>query len=103
MGSVVAEKLRLQGLDVTLVTPAPLVSARTVNTLEQMCIPNWIGSHGAMRFRSCGRTPSWGNGSDRTWLRCWATVTQPQLASQSGVGRPCSIGVGQEPCNHEVC
>ncbi|MBU0554965.1 MAG: FAD-dependent oxidoreductase [Alphaproteobacteria bacterium] len=35
MGGVIAEKLRLQGLEVTLVTPAPLVSAWTVNTLEQ--------------------------------------------------------------------
>lgn len=35
MGGVVAEKLRLQGREVTLVTPAPLVSAWTVNTLEQ--------------------------------------------------------------------
>ncbi len=35
MGGVIAEKLRRQGVDVTLVTPAPLVSAWTVNTLEQ--------------------------------------------------------------------
>jgi dimethylamine/trimethylamine dehydrogenase len=35
MGGVIAEKLRLGGFDVTLVTPAPLVSAWTVNTLEQ--------------------------------------------------------------------
>lgn len=38
MGGVIAEKLRLQGLDVTLATPAPLVSAWTVNTLEQFRI-----------------------------------------------------------------
>ena len=35
MGGVLAETLRKRGLDVTLVTPAPLVSAWTVNTLEQ--------------------------------------------------------------------
>lgn len=35
MGGVIAEKLRDQGLEVTLVTPAPLVSSWTVNTLEQ--------------------------------------------------------------------
>ena len=35
MGGAIAEKLRDQGLDVTLATPAPLVSAWTVNTLEQ--------------------------------------------------------------------
>jgi dimethylamine/trimethylamine dehydrogenase len=35
MGGVVAETLRRRGLAVTLVTPSPLVSAWTVNTLEQ--------------------------------------------------------------------
>jgi dimethylamine/trimethylamine dehydrogenase len=35
---VLAEKLRLEGLDVTLVTPADRVSAWTVNTLEQHAI-----------------------------------------------------------------
>jgi dimethylamine/trimethylamine dehydrogenase len=35
MGGVIAEKLRAQGLDVILVTPAPIVSAWSVNTLEQ--------------------------------------------------------------------
>jgi dimethylamine/trimethylamine dehydrogenase len=35
MGGVIAEALRRRGVDVTLVTPAPLVSAWTVNTLEQ--------------------------------------------------------------------
>jgi dimethylamine/trimethylamine dehydrogenase len=35
MGGVIAEKLQLAGADVTLVTPAPLASAWTVNTLEQ--------------------------------------------------------------------
>ena len=35
MGGVLAETLRLRGHEVTLVTPSPLVSAWTVNTLEQ--------------------------------------------------------------------
>ncbi len=35
MGGVVAEMLRRQGLEVTIVTPAPLVSQWTVNTMEQ--------------------------------------------------------------------
>lgn len=35
MGGVIAEKLRRDGLDITLVTPAPLVSQWTTNTLEQ--------------------------------------------------------------------
>lgn len=35
MGGAMAEILRQRGLDVTLVTPAPLVSSWTVNTLEQ--------------------------------------------------------------------
>jgi dimethylamine/trimethylamine dehydrogenase len=38
LGAVLAEKLRLEGLDVTLVTPADRVSAWTVNTLEQHAI-----------------------------------------------------------------
>jgi dimethylamine/trimethylamine dehydrogenase len=38
MGALLAEKLRGQGLDVTLVTPADRVSAWTVNTLEQHAI-----------------------------------------------------------------
>lgn len=46
MGGVIAEKLRLQGLDVTLVTPAPLVSAWTVNTLEQTSIQRRLLSIG---------------------------------------------------------
>ena len=35
MGGIIAEWLRRQSLDVTLVTPAPLVSQWTVNTMEQ--------------------------------------------------------------------
>ena len=35
MGAIVAEMLRRQGLEVTIVTPAPLVSQWTVNTMEQ--------------------------------------------------------------------
>ncbi len=38
MGGAMAEMLRQRGLDVTLVTPAPLVSNWTVNTLEQPSI-----------------------------------------------------------------
>jgi dimethylamine/trimethylamine dehydrogenase len=38
LGAVLAEKLRLDGVEVTLVTPADRVSAWTVNTLEQHAI-----------------------------------------------------------------
>jgi dimethylamine/trimethylamine dehydrogenase len=38
LGAVLAEKLRLEGHEVTLVTPAERVSAWTVNTLEQHAI-----------------------------------------------------------------
>ena len=38
MGGVLAELCRAAGLDVTLVTPAPMVSAWTVNTLEALPI-----------------------------------------------------------------
>jgi dimethylamine/trimethylamine dehydrogenase len=42
LGAVIAEKLRLDGLDVTLVTPAERVSAWAVNTLEQHAIQKRI-------------------------------------------------------------
>jgi dimethylamine/trimethylamine dehydrogenase len=42
LGAVLAEKLRLDGLEVTLVTPADRVSAWTVNTLEQHAIQKRI-------------------------------------------------------------
>ena len=42
MGGVIAETLRRRGHDVTLVTPSPLVSAWTVNTLEQEKIQRQI-------------------------------------------------------------
>jgi len=38
IGAILAEKLRAMSRNVTLVTPAPLVSAWTVNTLEQYAI-----------------------------------------------------------------
>jgi dimethylamine/trimethylamine dehydrogenase len=38
LGAILAEKLRLDGLEVALVTPADCVSAWTVNTLEQHAI-----------------------------------------------------------------
>ena len=46
MGGVVAETLRRQGLDVVLATPAALVSAWTVNTLEQEKIQRRIMQSG---------------------------------------------------------
>ena len=42
LGAVLAEKLRQDGLEVTLVTPAERVSAWTVNTLEQHAIQKRI-------------------------------------------------------------
>ncbi|HEX4150736.1 MAG TPA: FAD-dependent oxidoreductase [Steroidobacteraceae bacterium] len=38
LGGVIAEKLRSEGIDVTLVTPAAYASAWTINTLEQFAI-----------------------------------------------------------------
>ena len=46
MGGVVAELCRSKGLDVTLVTPAAMVSAWTVNTLESMPIARRIAQLG---------------------------------------------------------
>jgi dimethylamine/trimethylamine dehydrogenase len=42
LGAVLAEKLRMDGLQVTLVTPADRVSAWTVNTLEQHAIQKHV-------------------------------------------------------------
>jgi dimethylamine/trimethylamine dehydrogenase len=42
LGAILAEKLRVNGLDVTLVTPADRVSAWTANTLEQHAIQKRI-------------------------------------------------------------
>jgi dimethylamine/trimethylamine dehydrogenase len=46
MGGVLAELCRAQGLDVTIVTPAPTVSAWTVNTLEALPIARRIARLG---------------------------------------------------------
>lgn len=49
MGGVVAEKLRADGYDVTVVTPAPQVSAWTVNTLEVSKIQRRLIEQGITR------------------------------------------------------
>jgi dimethylamine/trimethylamine dehydrogenase len=46
LGAILAEKLRVGGLEVTLVTPADRVSAWTVNTLEQHTIQKHLLSLG---------------------------------------------------------
>jgi dimethylamine/trimethylamine dehydrogenase len=46
MGGAIAELCRAKGLDVTLVTPAPIVSAWTVNTLEALPIAKRIARQG---------------------------------------------------------
>ena len=46
MGGVLAELCRARGLEVTLVTPAPMVSAWTVNTLEALPIAKRIARLG---------------------------------------------------------
>jgi dimethylamine/trimethylamine dehydrogenase len=46
MGGVIAELCRAKGLDITLVTPAPIVSAWTVNTLEALPIAKRIARQG---------------------------------------------------------
>lgn len=59
MGGVLAEKLRRQGLEVTVVTPAPLISQWTVNTMEQPRIQarllnlgvTILANHGLTEFR----------------------------------------------------
>jgi dimethylamine/trimethylamine dehydrogenase len=46
MGGVIAELCRAKGLEATLVTPAPIVSAWTVNTLEALPIAKRIARQG---------------------------------------------------------
>ena len=46
MGGILAELCRAAGLDVTIVTPAPMVSAWTVNTLEALPIAKRIARAG---------------------------------------------------------
>ena len=46
MGGVLAELCRAKGLEVTLVTPAAMVSAWTVNTLEALPIAKRIARLG---------------------------------------------------------
>ncbi|MQP68413.1 NAD(P)-binding protein [Niveispirillum sp. SYP-B3756] len=78
MGGVIAEKLRLQGLEVTLVTPAPLVSAWTVNTLEQTRIQRRLLQIG-VRIRANEALVAFQDGEAR--LACTFTGTvQPQPA-----------------------
>jgi dimethylamine/trimethylamine dehydrogenase len=52
LGAVLAEKLRLDGLEVALVTPADRVSAWTVNTLEQHAIQRRVFALGVEIFVS---------------------------------------------------
>jgi dimethylamine/trimethylamine dehydrogenase len=55
MGGVIAEKLRGDGLDVILVTPAPQVSAWTWATLEQFRIQSGLMKAGLQRGKRQGR------------------------------------------------
>jgi dimethylamine/trimethylamine dehydrogenase len=80
MGGVVAEKLRLQGLDVTLVTPAPLVSAWTVNTLEQTRIQRRLLETGV---RVCANEALVAFRDGEATLACAFTGNMRQVAARS--------------------
>ena len=82
MGGVIAEKLRLQGLEVTLVTPAPLVSAWTVNTLEQTRIQRRLLEIG-VQIRANEVLVEF-NGGEGT-LACAFTGTKQSLKARSVV------------------
>jgi len=56
MGGVLAELCRAKGLDVTIVTPAAIVSAWTVNTLESMPIAKRIARLGIDVINYCSVT-----------------------------------------------
>jgi dimethylamine/trimethylamine dehydrogenase len=60
VGSAIAEKLSVEGAEVTLVTPAPLVSHWTHNTLEQASIERRIVNAGVRVARRSDRNPQRG-------------------------------------------
>ncbi len=82
MGGVIAEKLRALGLDVTLVTPAPIASAWTVNTLEQPKIQRTLLEMG-VRIHANQALVAFAGG--RAMLACGFTGNTREVAAQSVV------------------
>jgi dimethylamine/trimethylamine dehydrogenase len=82
MGGVIAEKLRLDGLDVTLVTPASIASAWTVNTLEQSRIQRRLIELGVKIYANEALT---GFSGGQAIMSCVYTGSTRNLAAQSVV------------------
>jgi dimethylamine/trimethylamine dehydrogenase len=82
LGAVLAEKLRLDGLEVALVTPADRVSAWTVNTLEQHAIQKRVLELGVEVYLS--RNVIEFDGS-RVLLECTFTERQTTVTAASVV------------------
>jgi dimethylamine/trimethylamine dehydrogenase len=78
MGGVIAEKLRREGLEVILVTPAERVSAWTVNTLEQYAIQRHLLELG-VRVMTSTHLAAY-NGAEAT-LECAYTGRRERLAA----------------------
>lgn len=82
MGGVIAEKLRVQGLDVILVTPAPIASAWSVNTLEQPKIQRRLLEIGV---QICANEALVGFTGGRATLACAFTGNTREIEVQSVV------------------
>jgi len=82
MGGVIAEKLRDLGIEVTLVTPAPLVSNWSQNTLEQPRIQKRLLDKGVEIRANQGLT---GFSKSEATLACAFTGRETVLSAQSVV------------------
>ncbi len=80
LGGVVAEKLRAEGIEVTLVTPAERVSAWTVNTLEQHAIQKHLMELGVELITNRNLA---GYDGDRVLLECVYTGRRTDIAAAS--------------------
>ncbi len=80
IGGIVAEKLRREGLEVILVTPAERVSAWTVNTLEQHAIQRHLLELGV---RIMTNTHMAAFSGDEATLECVYTGRRSSLAAAS--------------------
>ncbi len=82
LGAVLAEKLRKEGLDVSLVTPADRASAWTVNTLEQHAIQSHLMEMGVA---ICANRNVVGFDGTRVLVACTYTGRQTDFPAASVV------------------
>jgi len=82
LGGVIAEKLRSDGIEVVLATPAGCVSAWTVNTLEQFSIQRRLLEIGMTILANCNLVEFDGN---RAALECVFTGRRSSVPANSVV------------------